>query len=111
MRKPFDRRVRLTLERLEPREVLSAVLYAALAQQQAMVELAQKSLRNLTLKAPPFVAPPTNTANVFNPLLTPTGVPTAAESRRETFHATIVGEYTLGPGRFSTEAGNFARRP
>lgn len=107
MRKQVDRRVRFDLEGLEAREVPSALLYAAVAQKQATYDLIRKSLARLTLKTPPFVAPPNNAANVLNPLLSPSGVPSPAESRRETFRATIVGEYTLGPGRFSTEAGNF----
>ncbi len=45
--------------------------------------------------------------NAPNQLITPTGVPTRRESRRENFQATFVGEYTIGPGRFSTEAADF----
>lgn len=45
--------------------------------------------------------------NAPNQLLTPTGTPTFRESHRENFHAKFVGEYTIGPGRFSTEAANF----
>jgi hypothetical protein len=52
-------------------------------------------------------APSNSTIPFPNLLLTPQGVPTAAESRRETYHASFVGQYTLGPGRFSTEISNF----
>lgn len=45
--------------------------------------------------------------NAPNQLITPSGLPTARESRRETFQATFVGLYTIGPGRFSTEAANY----
>ncbi len=54
-----------------------------------------------------FTQAPSNTTIPLNQLLTPTGVPTAQESRRETYRATFVGQYMLGPGRFSTEASNF----
>ena len=54
-----------------------------------------------------FLAAPTNGTIPLNQLLTPTGVPTAAESRRQTYRATYFGAYTLGPGRFDTEASNF----
>jgi hypothetical protein len=58
-------------------------------------------------RGPQFAQAPVNGTIPLNQLLTPTGVPTAAESRREAYHASFVGQYTIGPGRFSTEAANF----
>jgi hypothetical protein len=101
------RRVQPRLERLESRELLSLPYLVLALQQQAMNNDAKRKLANLTLASPAAPSAPQNGSGVFNPLLTPTGVPTKSESRREMYHATYVGQYTIGPGRFSTEAANF----
>ena len=108
MRSVTRRSLRPCLERLENREVRSSLVYlVAVQRHDAMMNHITQGLKQLTLKPPQFLTPPTNATGVANPLLTPTGVPTAAESRRETYHATFAGQYSIGPGRFSTEAGNF----
>lgn len=90
MERPDRRRARPTVEVFETRILQS---HAPLAQR--------------------FTQAPSNGSipnNATNQLLTPTGTPTPRESRRENFHAKFVGLYTIGPGRFSTEAANYLFR-
>ncbi len=89
MRKANRRLLRPILESCEPRILLSHSMAAT---------------RQRFTQAPSNGAIPNNAPNQ---LLTPSGTPTARESRRENYRATFVGEYTIGPGRFSTEAANF----
>ncbi len=88
----------------------SLALIAMAVQHQNMLDHVQRGLNNLRLQSPPFTSAPSNSSlpnGQVNQAITPTGTPTARESRRETFHASFVGQYTVGPGRFSTEASSF----
>ncbi len=108
MKKPTRPRFRPSVDWLESRDLpTSLALVVADLQDLGMIARGQHALSNITLKSPPFTSPPVNQTGVFNPLLTPTGVPTAKESKRETYRASFVGEYTIGPGRFSTEQSDF----
>ncbi|MHB1557481.1 MAG: hypothetical protein ACYC61_08380 [Isosphaeraceae bacterium] len=105
---------RPVVECLELRELPTSMALVDLAlQKQSQTQQVNRILDGLTLQSPPFNTTPSNGTlpdGQVNQVLTPTGVPTPAESRRETFHASFVGQYTLGPGRFSTESGNFLFR-
>lgn len=105
------RRRRPELEQVEPRRMPASLALIALAiQHQDMVDRVNRGLNNLRLQSPPFTTAPSNAVlpnGQVNQVISPTGTPTPRESRRETFHASFVGQYTLGSGRFSTEAANF----
>ncbi len=106
-----SRAIRPAAEGHEPRRLPASMALIGLAmQEQSQSRAASRLLGGLTLQSPPFTATPANGTlpdGQVNQVLTPTGMPTAAESRRETYHASYVGQYTLGPGRFSSEAANF----
>lgn len=108
------RRWRPGLEQVEPRQMPASLALIALAiQHQNMIDRVNRGLNNLRLQAPPFTVAPSNSTlpnGQINQVISPTGTPTPKESRRETFHASFVGQYTVGAGRFSTEASNFLFR-
>ena len=98
--------VRPSVEQIESRELLSAVLAANIA-------AANRQLHHVppaTIGVPPFSSPPQQFGdNIENLMFSPdpNGVPTRREQRRETFWALFTnGSYGIGPGRFSNEASH-----
>jgi hypothetical protein len=118
-----------SLELVEPRELLSLVTAIMAANHQAMIRsvLSRSALAHTNVVASLPVAPsgtaaspsgrggfvPSQTSIALpqnqgpqgvNLVLVPTGQITPKELKRELFQATFVGPYTIGPGRFSSEA-------
>jgi len=101
---------KLAFEPLEPRALPSSLPLLIMVQKhQQMIYQVNRFLNSASLLTS-FPNAPSNSSlpnGQVNQVINPTGVPTSRESRRETYHASFIGQYTVGPGRFSTESSVF----